>query len=252
MSGFDWKLTIRRNIIMLKIAGLWPAGDATYKPNLYTLYATVCLTVFVFGHNFFQSFNIIFILDDLEALTATIFVSLTEMLAILKSYYLINNMGILKQLMVTLNSDMFQPKNARQRSLVEPSLKFWKMVYTVFSLMTLNAIFFWTTFPILDGSLKVHRLPFLAWYPYDSRISPFYEVTYVYQITSVCFICIVNLNIDTLIAALNMYIGAQCDILCDELRHLHEFTNINKRVIECVLHHRAILKYVVVISMMRY
>ncbi|KAJ3663422.1 hypothetical protein Zmor_007685 [Zophobas morio] len=244
MDTFDWKLTIKRNIIMLKIAGLWPAGDETYKFNLYTLYAIVSILTFVYGHNFFQSFNIIYILDDLEALTATIFVSLTEMLAILKSYYLIQNMKILKQLMVTLNGEMFQPKNLRQKDIVEPSLNSWKMVYTVFSSMTMGAIFFWATFPFLDKSVQEHRLPFLAWYPWNSKISPFYEMTYVYQMASVCFICIVNLNIDTLIAALNMYIGAQCDILCDDLRHIHEFADVNARLISCVQHHKAILRFV--------
>ncbi|RZC40730.1 7tm 6 domain containing protein, partial [Asbolus verrucosus] len=169
MEKFDWKLTIERNIGMLKIVGLWPAGDDTYKPDLYTLYAIISITVFVLGHNFCQSFNIIYILDDLEALTATIFVSLTEMLAILKSYYLIRNMGILKQLMVTLTSDMFQPKNQNQKSLVKSSLNFWKSVYTVFSLMTLSTIFFWTTFPILDGSVREHRLPFLACFAQNSN-----------------------------------------------------------------------------------
>ncbi|XP_063926025.1 odorant receptor 4-like [Zophobas morio] len=234
MDTFDWKLTIKANIIMLKMVGLWPAGDETYKFNIYTLYTTVSILAFVYGHNFFQAFNIIFILDDIEALTATIFVLLTDMLAIMKSYYLIQNIKIIKQLMVTLNSEMFQPKNLRQKDMIEPSLNSWKMVYTVFSSMAYSTLFFWGTFPFLDNLVQQHQLPFLAWYPWNAKVSPLYEITYAYQMASVSFICILNLNIDTLIAALNMYTGAQCDILCDDLRHIHEFADINARLKSCV------------------
>ena len=227
---------------MLKMVGLWPAGDETYKFNIYTLYTTVSILAFVYGHNFFQAFNIIFILDDIEALTATIFVLLTDMLAIMKSYYLIQNIKIIKQLMVTLNSEMFQPKNLRQKDMIEPSLNSWKMVYTVFSSMAYSTLFFWGTFPFLDNLVQQHQLPFLAWYPWNAKVSPLYEITYAYQMASVSFICILNLNIDTLIAALNMYTGAQCDILCDDLRHIHEFADINARLKSCVRHHKAILK----------
>ncbi|KAJ3663421.1 hypothetical protein Zmor_007684 [Zophobas morio] len=243
MGTFDWKLTIKTNITMLKIVGLWPVGDETYTFSLYTLYTIISIFTFIYCHNFFQVCNIFFILDDLEALTATVFVLLTELLCILKAYYIIQNMKILKQLMVTLNSEMFQPKNLRQRDIVEPSLNSWKMVYTVFGSMAFGTLFFWATFPFLDKLVQQHKLPFLAWYPWDTKISPFYEITYVYQMASISFICLVNLNVDTLIAALNMYTGAQCDILCDDLRHIHEFADVNARLISCVQHHKAILKF---------
>ncbi|RZC35631.1 7tm 6 domain containing protein [Asbolus verrucosus] len=244
MEKFDWKLTIKMNIFMLKVVGLWPEGNETYKLNFYTLYAVISTTFFVFGHNFFQIFNIVFIFNDLKALTGTIFIILTQMLAILKSYYLVQNMKTLKGLLVILNSDIFQPKTIIQRGLIEPSLNIWKNIYMVFFTMTTNDILFWSTFPILDKSVKEYRLPFLAWYPYTTKISPLYEMTYIYQIVAVYFIAMVNLNIDTLIAALNMYTGAQCDILCDSLRSLLNGdvpTDINKKFINCTEHHKEIL-----------
>ncbi|RZC36613.1 7tm 6 domain containing protein, partial [Asbolus verrucosus] len=157
-------------------------------------------------------------------------------------------MGILKQLMVTLNSDIFQPKSTKQRILVEPSLSFWKTIYKIFWSMAVSALFFWSVFPILDKSVKDYRLPFLAWYPYNTKVSPSYEITYVYQIASISFIAVVNSNIDTLIAALNMYIGTQFDILCDDFRNFHNFSqcaaiSVNDKFINCLLHHKKILSF---------
>ncbi|RZB89854.1 odorant receptor 59a-like, partial [Asbolus verrucosus] len=229
MEKYDWKLTISTNILKLKFVGLWPE-------------------VFVCGHNFFQAANLMFNDNDLQTVTATSFITLSTLIAILKTYYLIQNMGILKELMVTLNSDLFQPRNLRQINQIKPSLKFWKINYVLYWSMASGAIFFWSTYPILDKSVEKYRLPFMAWYPYNTKISPYYEITYIYQILGIIFVATTALSIDTLIAALNMYIGAQFDILCDDIRHLYDVTNdtfheINKKLIHSVKHHRKILEF---------
>ncbi|RZC39169.1 hypothetical protein BDFB_014760, partial [Asbolus verrucosus] len=118
-------------------------------------------------------------------------------------------MEILKKLMVTLNSDSFQPKNVRQISLFQPSLKFWKTVSILCWTMAYGSMFFWSTYPIFDNSVKKCRLPFLAWYPYNTKISPYYEITYVYQVFAIIFLATTAVSVDNLIAALNVYIGAQ-------------------------------------------
>ncbi|RZC35671.1 7tm 6 domain containing protein [Asbolus verrucosus] len=243
MEKFEWRQLITTNILKLKIIGLWPEGES-YKPNLYTLWATISLTIFICGHNFFQALNIIFNLDDLQTLMATSFVTLSTLIAIMKAYYVIRNMEILKKLMETLNSDLFQPKNAKQITMIQPSLKFWKINYVMCWTMACGAIFFWSTYPILDNSVKEYRLPFLAWYPYDTKISPYYEITYIYQILGIIFVAITAISVDTLIAALNVYIGAQFDILCDDIKHLYDIlTDTNKKLLNCISHHREILKF---------
>ncbi|KAJ3648708.1 hypothetical protein Zmor_020489 [Zophobas morio] len=84
-----------------------------------------------------------------------------------------------------------------------------------------GTVFLWAIYPILDGSVKQNSLPFRAWYPYDTTVSPFYETTYVYQIVSVAFIASTGITVDTLITALSEFIGAQCDILCDNIKNFY-------------------------------
>ncbi|RZC41406.1 7tm 6 domain containing protein, partial [Asbolus verrucosus] len=111
--------------------------------------------------------------------------------------------------------------------------------------MAFGTVFFWSIFPILDKSFKNYRLPFYAWYPYNTKTSPFYEITYVYQVFGTSFIALTNVCIDTLIASLNMYTGTQFDLLCDDLRNLYDpdEEGISKKLMTCIKHHKQILRF---------
>ncbi|RZC32149.1 7tm 6 domain containing protein [Asbolus verrucosus] len=199
-----------------------------------------------YAHVFFQTVNLYFVKDDLKAVTGTIFILLTDIGASLKIYCLMKNMKILKQLMITLNCDLFQPKNLHQRKLIQPNLNSWTMFFWVFWILALGCLFFWSLFPILDRTVKDYRLPFLAWYPFDYRKTPTYQMAYVHQILGITFTAISNDNIDNLIAALNMYIGAQFDILCDNLKNIFDKdapADTDKKLKGCVHHHKEILKF---------
>jgi hypothetical protein len=246
MERYDWKRILRANILKLKIVGLWPSGDESYKPNVYTLWAICSITIFNFGHNFFQIINMIFIFDDLHAVTQTAYVTFSEVAALLKTYYVIRNMPTLKELMVTLSSDTFQPKNARQIKMVKPSFFFWRVNYVMYWTMSVGAMFFWSVYPFLDKSAEEYPLPFLAWYPWNTKTSPMYELTYLYQILGLLFIASAAISVDTLIAALNVYIGAQFDIICDDIKHLFDpgspSEGFNRKLIGIVKHHREIIR----------
>jgi hypothetical protein len=244
MEKFSWRLAINPNIVVLKLLGLWPKGHEGYKFNLYTLYS-LSMNAFVDGDNFFQTIYIFYIYSDLQALAAIVFLLFTDWLASIKAYYFFRNMNLLKELMVELESKEFQPNN-HQRTLVQPMLKLWTFVYKAYWFSVGTTLLLLALFPIVDGSFRQYRLPFFAWYPFDTTISPFYEITYFYQMFSICFLAIVCLNVDTLIAALMVFIISQCDILCDNLKHLHSCkeSDYNSKLIVCVEHHQKILRYV--------
>ena len=237
---------------MLQSVGLWPKGNEIYKRNIYALYAVISTIVIMGGHNFFQVMNVFFVYNNLEALAGTIFITVTDVLASVKMYFFIQNVGVLKELMITLNSRLFQPKNFNQVELVRPDLNSWRFMYITFWIMTGTTVLIWSIFPFLDNSVKAKRLPFAAWYPYSTKMSPFYEITYLYQVIGIWYLTVANINMDTMIAGLMMYVGTQCDILCDNLRNLDRLTQaelgtnctINQKIIECVMHHRLLVRYV--------
>ncbi|XP_015838099.1 odorant receptor Or1 isoform X1 [Tribolium castaneum] len=243
LQKFDWKATIRPNIAFLHYLGIWPEGEEYYKLNFYTLKTILYIIILVISTIVFQVINIFFTLDDLTSLTANIYVLLTEILYFIKLCFLVKNMPALKLLMKTLDHKLFQPK-ANQIVIIQPLLNFWKLIFLAFVITCSFTVLFWAIFPILDSSEEEKRLPLLAWYPYDTKISPNYELTYLHQVASYIYICYSHLNIDTFITALNTYIQCQFDILCDNLKNIKSDTkNVDTKLAKCIKHHLLILMF---------
>ncbi|RZC35067.1 7tm 6 domain containing protein [Asbolus verrucosus] len=241
MERFDWKATINFTLFSLKIIGLWPKDDV-YKFNLYTLYTAISVTFFISAFGVFLMISL-FTGSDFEDLEEMTLIYVAEFLVIIKVFKFIKNIKLLKQLMATLNSDVFQPKTSQQKILVKPALQFWKIVYNVFLISGGPITCLWVFLPILRS--KRYKLPVPVWYPFNTKISPCFEITYCYQIVNVFYLVIAICNIDMLISALMVYIGAQCDILSDSLRNLRdkEAVNFNSKLIDFIKHHKEILSY---------
>ncbi|KAJ3663372.1 hypothetical protein Zmor_007650 [Zophobas morio] len=245
MQRFNWKLTIKPNIVALRLLGLWPEGNEGYKKDLYAVYAFTFLNLFINCHNFFQAVNIFFVYTDLEALTAIIFVTITDLLASIKVYYFVRNIKQLKALMAALDTQVFQPRRLDEEHTFYYGPKFWRFIYVVYHFPVIPTLTAWTIYPVMDGSVKDYRLPFSAWYPYNSRISPYYEITYGYQVLCIWFSAFAVINTDSMITALMMFIRAQCDILNDSVKNLGSLSSAdyNSNLLQCVHHHRTIISF---------
>ncbi|RZC42733.1 7tm 6 domain containing protein, partial [Asbolus verrucosus] len=157
-------------------------------------------------------------------------------------YLFMRNVRILKQLRVTLKSDYFRIRTKRQRELIHPTLSIWKMTYVTFWILVSTTIVSWAILPLFN---KGKDLPFKASYPYDTKASPVYEITYIHQVVGIFLSAMASLNIDTFMAALMMIIGAQCDLLCDDLRNLKNsvVSDFVASLIECIKRHKEILSF---------
>ncbi|KAJ3663355.1 hypothetical protein Zmor_007641 [Zophobas morio] len=243
MEKFVWQITIKVNIFVLRLIGLWPKGRDNYKIDSYTLYSLLLLIFFMTMHDAVLTYTLLQVYTNLEALTEVIFMYGLETLLIFKVCCFMKNMTSVKEIMHHLNDDLFQPKNPQQIILVHPGLKEWKITYTIFSTSMVANIFFWTFYPILDGSVKERRLPFLALYPYDFKKSPFYQLTYLHQIISVSLMAIAAINIDMFLGAVMAYIGSQCELICDNLKNIQEY-NFAETFLKCVRQYKLVLTVV--------
>lgn len=244
MEGFDWVSTIKTNLLLLYYGGMWPKDEETHKFNLYTIYSIFMFLTFTVYHNFSQVFNLFFV-TNLQDMTSCVFLSLTQSMAIVKAFYIIQNMKTLKSLISTLHANrLFQPKNLKQIKMVEPSLNEWKLLFRMFWLSAVGTINLLMIFPLLDNSYKQYRLPLMSWHPFSTKSSPMYEIIYIHQIVSCYTVAIVDMSADTLISALNMFIGTQCDILCDNIRNIDgSVEEMGAKWKECIVHHKEIIKY---------
>lgn len=248
MSTFNCKSFISLNLFKLKVCGLNPAGQQ-FKVNFYTFWSVIAIAGFNLAPNLFQSIYLIVNIEDLEEVAAASFVTLPELLSLAKAYFVVANMKVLKNLMLTIESETFQPKNSKQEKIFEENFKKWKTFYVVYWIMSVGAIFFWSTYPILDKSISLHKLPFPAWYPLNVKQSPYYEGAYLFQIIGVLCIATTAISTDTLICALHVYITIQFDILCDNLRHICDAVTtsdaiLTQKLINCINHHKQIVKFI--------
>ncbi|RZB38891.1 7tm 6 domain containing protein [Asbolus verrucosus] len=115
----------------------------------------------------------------------------------------------------------------------------------MFMIAVTPVVLLWAAFPVLNESYRDYRLPFSAWYPLSTDTSPAYEIIYFHQVMGIFIAGIATVNIDMLISALLMYIGAQYDILCDYLKNLGHFNadDYEKHLIKAIKHHKEILRY---------
>ncbi|XP_063925966.1 odorant receptor Or1-like [Zophobas morio] len=246
VEQYNWKDNFDINIRFLRKMGLWPEGEGTYKPGFYMFYSAFMVTLFPTCHILSEIVDMYILRDNLEAVVGIIYVTLIEVMAWIKIYFVITRIQVLKERMENLKADWFQPKDRDQLLMIEPSINFWKIVYKMLLVTCFACNFFWLI-PLLIRRKDEKNLPFLAWYPFDCSNSPYFEITYVYQICSTSYCTLVHTNVDTLISGFNVYIGCQFDMLSDNLRGMVEKRakdeiQARSNLIKCVIYHKQILR----------
>ncbi|KAJ3663640.1 hypothetical protein Zmor_007881 [Zophobas morio] len=245
VEKYNWKANIKINIILLKLMGLWPKGDDIYQPGPYMLYSRIIVFLCVACHILPQAANIYFVRNDLTSVVGIVYVIMIEMMAAIKVYFIIQKMKTLKDHVIVLKSDWFQPKNSTQTLIIGRNVAFMKLIFKMFFAVCFSGNAFYMIYPLLDDSVEGKRLPLVAWYPYDVNVWPFYQITYVHQVLSTCYLSMVHLNIDILIAAFNVYAGCQFQMLCDDLRNFVSLErDVNKNLVACIVQHKRILTFV--------
>ena len=243
---YDWKSTLEINILVIRVLGLWPDGDDTFKPGFYVVYGGI-LVILAGCHLLSQIIKLYLVRDDIEALAGTMYITLTLLLAAIKTSFVIVKMRSLKKCFVTLRTNsLFQPKNHQQQQLIQRNVDFWKIAYKIFLSACLGFNLF-IAVPILMNSGD-KNLPFLAWYPFRTDFSPVFEITYVYQFAFTSYLTLSCLFVDALVCVFNMYIGCQFDLLSDNLKNFFTkddtFSEARRNLRRCIIHHQEILTYV--------
>lgn len=240
MTKFNWLATIRICTCMLKWVGLWPEETKSYKLNFYSCFAFMVLAIFLFINVLLQIILTYLSLHDLNRLVAIMFFLPVEIIGIAKASKLVANAELLWEILDELNCNAFQPIGDLQKKLISKNLTSWKNTFYASWVSAGGAVIFFVSVPLLH-STDQQKMVFLSWYPYSFQETPFYQITYLYQAMSLLVVAITNTNIGLFLSAINMYIGCQFDLLCDQLRNL-KYDN-NQQLIYCLQHYEKIFKY---------
>lgn len=216
----DYREIVRMNFSALRILGVYSPKNESKWYKLYSFSVTALL---FFVYMLSEIINIILAIPDVEEITDSSFLLLTHLVMLVKLCFLVKNESKLATMVEKLNDKRCKPRNLKQENMGKQSIRNSKITFVGCVFMCGSTIFFWALVPLMDQHSKPKSLPLKAWYPFDTKKSPVYELTYAYQIAAVMYGATVNTCFDTASSAGFMsYVCTNLDMLNDTLSHLRE------------------------------
>lgn len=132
-----------------------------------------------------------------EDLSYNLFLLLTHLVQVKKFYHIYKYHGRLKRLIESIRRVEFLPKTERQHQILKEYIYKSKAITTVFLTACFATCSLWGVYPFTDDKLS---LPLAGWFPWQTKNSPNFELTYTYQIVAATLNGLTNISIDTLIS----------------------------------------------------
>lgn len=241
MPNLNWSDPIKICLILLRCVGLWPKKkDNRGKINIYAIYSALILGTFVFLDVVSELISLYFIFDNLKIFVYQISVFPFRAIAVVKSCFFIYKIKSIKKIAKEIRNDIFQPSGSTEENIFKKNIKQWKFLCAaIWSFVSGTVIYVLS--PLLDKEMKGSLL-YAAWYPYNIKETPQYEITLSYQTLSLFVHACINTSSDLYFSALNLFIGCQYEFLCHQLKILN-FQNKNA-IIRCIEHHKRIIELI--------
>ncbi|CAG9562190.1 unnamed protein product [Danaus chrysippus] len=189
--------SLRFPLTALKMAGLWaPDGMKTRRKALYYCYTFVILMFLLGTLLVLQVIDLYLIWGNLSLMTGTALVLFTNISQVTKIINLIARRNNIDFLIKDSNDDLVAETSSRGGELIKRCDHETRNQQVIFLLMTFVTTIGWATITDKNG------LPLPAWYPYDTSISPAYELTYMHQTLSIMIVAVLNISKDSLVTTL--------------------------------------------------
>jgi hypothetical protein len=200
-----------------------------------------------------QIADMVAVFGDIEQMTETSFLLLTNTNQALKIYVFMFNGPRVRRLIKSLEREEFQPKTRVQYETIVEEIKMSKMITKVFLFMCLVTCCLWGIFPFLDRRPgESIRLPLSGWYPFDTNRSPIFELVYVYQIFATWINGMGNITMDTFLSGCIMIISSQLAVLNEAFRiikleeqdcgEIQQKRNSTKSLVRNIRHYKNIIQ----------
>lgn len=261
---FNYTSCFIHHVRIYKIFGFWkPDKDMKWK-SLYNLYTCMCVVIWVL----FLLSQILYMITNranVDEITATLYVTVTFGVNLIKMITIYNNMDYLKASLSNSNGPVFKVKTIKQYVIAKNAKKLGNRYFYLCLYFGSQTDLFFACIPIF---LEERTTFAKGWFPFDWRISPYYELTYFFQAFAFVLNTFICLNLDSFYASMAIQVGLQCDLLGDTLSHLEDFyadngllyrqnkatkfllkadaekysREMTKNLIVCIYHHKTILE----------
>ncbi|XP_050351052.1 odorant receptor Or1-like [Nymphalis io] len=189
--------SIRLSLTVLRLAGFWPPEDMKGRHRL--LYNCYGFGIFMFllgTYLIIQIVDLYLIWGNLPLMTSTAFVLFTNLAHAAKVVNILARKNKIKNIIDNSDKVLRSERSAEGREIVRRCDQETKVQQLMFFFLTFVTTTGWASSP------KKNELPLRAWYPYDTRSSPAYELTYSHQVIAIIVAAFLNVSKDTLVTTL--------------------------------------------------
>ncbi|XP_050508171.1 uncharacterized protein LOC114329769 [Diabrotica virgifera virgifera] len=233
---------------LFNIIGLWTNEKLIAGSLIFTvLYSILALSFFIIAPQFCHVIYMYKARNNVMDFADEFYVSMSSLMVIFKDYTMIVYRKKVRQLIDSMDYDIFQPLNSKQQKSSSAVMNMWQKMFWIISVMQISFGLCVLITPALDRlRTGAKYLPLVDCYPFYIYASPVYEMMYIYQSCLLFYLIFHSFLFDTFIAGLLAFCVAECDLLHDNLQNLkQQMTHVEygKRLIKCIKHHEELRKY---------
>nr|XP_026492139.1 odorant receptor Or1-like [Vanessa tameamea] len=189
--------SIRLSLTVLRLAGFWsPEGMKGGRRLLYNCYGFGIFMFLLGTYLIIQIVDLYLIWGNLPLMTGTAFVLFTNLAHAAKVVNILARKNEIQNIINNADKVLKRARSAEGREIIRRCDRETKVQQLMFFFLTFITTTGWASSP------KKNELPLRAWYPYDTKKSPAYEITYCHQVVAIIVAAFLNVCKDTLVTSL--------------------------------------------------
>ncbi|CAH1173780.1 unnamed protein product [Phaedon cochleariae] len=274
----DLRDIVRINIKVLQFFGnMYPKLNSPSVIFRYILRFSIFFGFFFMGIVAGELINWYLSVGDLQAMVNASFLTLSNIVSMVKFYAIFRHQNRLSILLESTNREEFRPKNQQQKYILREHINTMNIISLLMYGGCIFTCAFWAICPFTEKNGPY--MPIAAWMPFDtSKESTYFGVIFAYEIIGTVIGGLTDLSADCLITGFLMVVCAQLKVLNNSLVNIRQFALrelqngnmicryyddddevdidvepekigeklqavMDRKLIDCVIHHRSIIEF---------
>ncbi|XP_011861195.1 PREDICTED: uncharacterized protein LOC105558218 isoform X2 [Vollenhovia emeryi] len=246
LLGKDFEWAVKLNRYSLKLIGLWPKPEqTTWEKRMCNLRALFVFIVMLFVVEIPAIHSLIRIRSDILLLTDNLQYTLPATTCVLRFPIFWWKKKAVTAIVNMMADDWLKAKTFQEETAMVARAQIARTIIKIgYGLMGMSAIVV-IILPVFGYSMRYRTnitdlerpFPIQTYYIYDTTKSPQYELTYTIQSIALVLTVMCYSGVDNFLSLSVFHISGQLDILRNRLMHLHNVTNYNDVLKNCVTEH---------------